>query len=139
VFLGRAIAPVCALAFAVGSGCSGAEEASPPSSTTSTTTSSETAELDIAEVNFGDLSVADDPVLRALAEEDRSSWRRSDELTGLEQEARGFLEDPSGPNVRIEGPPTSWMHTSGEVAVQYEIIRDVQAVVVTVLFTPSEV
>ena len=30
------------------------------------------AVLEIAEVNFGDLSVAGDPILRTLAEEDRT-------------------------------------------------------------------
>jgi hypothetical protein len=89
-------------------------------------------------VNVGELSAAGDPVLRALAEEDRG-WRRSEELSGLEREARSFLEDPSGPNVGVEGLPTTWVHVSGEVAVQYEIIQDGEPVVVTVLFTPSEV
>jgi hypothetical protein len=121
------------------SGCADSQDTSAPSSTTSTTGSLDAADLEIAEVNFGDLSVAGDPILRTLAEEDRSTWRRSDDRPGLEAEARSFLEDPSGPHVRVDEPPTTWVHPSGEIAVQYQITQDGEAEVATVLFAPPEV
>jgi hypothetical protein len=88
---------------------------------------------------LGDLSVAGDPILRTLAEEDRSTWRRSDDRPGLEAEARGLLEDPSGPHVRVDEPPTTWVHPSGEIAVQYQVTQDGQTEVATVLFAPPDV
>jgi hypothetical protein len=125
-----------ALAVQVVSGCADSQDTSAPSSTTG---SLDAADLEIAEVNFGDLSVAGDPILQTLAEEDRRTWRRSDDRPGLEAHARSFLEDPSGPHVRVDEPPTTWMHPSGEIAVQYQITQDGEAEVATVLFAPPEV
>ena len=97
------------------------------------------ADLEIAEANFGDLSVAGDPILRTLAEKDRNTWRRSDHRPGLEAETRSFLENPPGPHVRVDEPPTTWAHPPGQIAVQYQITQDGEAEVATVLFAPPEV
>jgi hypothetical protein len=118
------------------SGCADSQNASAPSFTTG---SLDAADLEIAEVNLGDLSAAGDPILRTLADEGRSTWRRSDDRPGVAAEARSFLEDPSGPHVRVDEPPTTWAHPSGEIAVQYQITLDGEVEVATVLFAPPEV
>jgi hypothetical protein len=93
---------------------------------------------EVAEVNFGDLSQADSPVLREIGDA-RSTWRRTDDRPAIEREARRFLEGTLGGDARIDGPPTTWVDDSGDVAVQYEITRDGQteATSVTVLFAPQ--
>jgi hypothetical protein len=120
-------------------GCADSQHASPPSSATSKTASLDAEELEIAEVNLNHLSAAHDPLLRTLAQQGRSAWQRSDDRPTPEAEARGFLEDPSGPNVRVHEPPTTWAHPSGEIAVQYQVTHDSGTAVATILFAPPEV
>jgi hypothetical protein len=97
------------------------------------------ADLEIVELNFGDLTLAEDPVLRALASPDTSSWRPATDRPDLEQAARDWFERPDGPNADVVGIPGTWAHPSGEVAVQFEVVGpDGRTVVATVLFGPPE-
>jgi hypothetical protein len=126
---------VILLVLALTSGCAAKAEA--PSSATSTSTPIRT-DLEIAEVNHSDLSVASDPVLRTLADPGSSRWRRS-ATSGFEDDARDYLEHPDGPNLIITGPATTWTHPSGDVAIQYVGSRDGIDYLVTVLFTPPSI
>lgn len=120
------------LVLALTSGCATRAEA--PSSATSTSAPLP-ADLEIAEVNHSDLSVANDPVLRTLADPDSSRWRRST-TSGFEDDARDYLEHPDGPNLIVTGPATTWTHPSGKIAIQYLGSRDGIEYLVTVLFSP---
>jgi hypothetical protein len=107
------------------------------SSSTSTTLGSGSSALGVTEVNFDDLSQADDPVLRTLAGQEgdgdaSTGWHRSNGHAETEAEAQRVLEECNAVVVRLLA---TWEHTSGSVAVQFEIDLDGRRSVATVLFT----
>ena len=107
------------------------------SSTTSTTLGSGSSELRVTEVNFDDLSQADDPVLRTLAGQEgdgdpSTGWHRSNDHAETEAEAQSVL---GGVNAVVVRPLATWEHSSGSVAVQFDIDLDGRRSVATVLFT----
>jgi hypothetical protein len=107
------------------------------SSTTSTTLGTGSSELRVTEVNFDDLSQADDPVLRTLAGQEgdgdaSTGWHRSNDHADTEADAQSVLE---GVNAVVVRPLATWEHSSGSVAVQFDIDQDGRRSVATVLFT----
>jgi hypothetical protein len=97
-------------------------------------------ELHIAEVNFADLTQADDRNLRDLDEavDRRSSdgWRRRDPDPAIVAEAEDIIE--SGREFDDAAVLAVWQHPSGRVAVQLTAseVGD-SRITVTVLFVPD--
>ena len=112
-----------------------------PSSTNSTTLGSGSSELRVTEVNYDDLSQSGDPVLRTLAgqegEGDASTgWHRSNDRPETEAEAQRVLEDVLlEANAVVVQPVATWEHTSGSVAVQFDVDMNGRRSVVTVYLT----